>query len=234
MSQLNLQDGLEAWYTFDDVDYDGGRNVVRDRSGNGRHLALNGGVSMGKPSPVGEAASFDGTDDYGVIGTDPIFYDQTEFSMFAVVRADSFTTSSGSVNSIFAFGGGANARQYQLSVDDDGSGSPQLEFKITSGSDSHILSNDNLELGQFVSVVATYDDGEMLFDVSSGGQRKVTTDTSPISLETTPRQFFVGALDGAYDFWNGLMSLAGHSSRVVSEQERDYIHDMTARRVSLL
>ncbi|HVI03212.1 MAG TPA: LamG domain-containing protein [Enhygromyxa sp.] len=57
----SLEDGLELHWTFEDRV----GNQVTDLSGNGRHGTLNGGAFVS--SPLGEAVSLDGVDDYVVL-----------------------------------------------------------------------------------------------------------------------------------------------------------------------
>lgn len=86
MPAINLQHGLESLYTFDTLDYDGQRNIVRDRSGHGRHLSLTGGVTTGVQSPVGQAASLDGADDSGY--WDGEYPNHANVTVAALIRAD--------------------------------------------------------------------------------------------------------------------------------------------------
>ena len=66
---INLRKDLVAQWTFDDRHLDTGQNVLKDSSGNGNHAELEGGISTGNPSPVGQSFSMDGVDDAVQIGT---------------------------------------------------------------------------------------------------------------------------------------------------------------------
>jgi len=62
---INLYDGLEALYYFDEDYFDGTANEIKDKSGYGRHAQASGGPTVGVEGPDSfEAASFDGSDDY--------------------------------------------------------------------------------------------------------------------------------------------------------------------------
>lgn len=55
---MSLTHGLRAHWTFDTGDIAG--DVLRDRSGNANHAEIKGDITLGEPSPVGEAAWFNG------------------------------------------------------------------------------------------------------------------------------------------------------------------------------
>lgn len=59
--EINLRKDLAAWYKFDAEWYDG--NDILDASPNRIHATAEGGVTVDSESPIGGAATFDGSDD---------------------------------------------------------------------------------------------------------------------------------------------------------------------------
>ena len=71
MTQVNLRKGLLGQWTFDDADIDSVRDRIHDRSGYGYDGVMEGGITTGIASPLGNAVSFSGDSAEGIeVGDD--------------------------------------------------------------------------------------------------------------------------------------------------------------------
>jgi len=106
MARNNLQKDCIARWTFDDVDTDGARDILRDRSGHGYHGEIESGITTGIASPVGEAYDFDGEDGTQILvhedEDNPIvdLNDGGSLSVFAIAKPDDVTDSRNNVITI--------------------------------------------------------------------------------------------------------------------------------------
>lgn len=218
MSQINLQDGLEALYTFDDVDYDGGRGIYRDRSGNGRHLTLNGGVTTGQSSPVGEAASFDGSDDYG--SAPAPLTNNSPYAVGVIFNADS-----------------VSSNQYLIDTNDGTNG---WVIEVTSAGNLRFRHRDDTGVSQEVKTaiqsnkwyrgLAWWDGSDIHLTVNG-----TLSDTASVSTHNPPTVNAAVCNNGGGGLlFGGDIAFAGVWSRSPTSSEVTFFNQLTARQVSLL
>jgi len=222
MTELNLSKGLEALYTFDAPDFDSQRNHMRDRSGHGHHAVASGGPTLGVESPVGEAASFDGSDDYFDTG-DPLAAE--EQTVFAVVNFDDLNDR-------------VVAGTSRLSADgDDGyqiwaKGGTRLIFQIADGVDgSNTQASWSTDrTGEWLRLVGRWT-GEEVQLIANGELKDSKPETTHTQADTNTK---IGVRQGDDLNYKGDIAVFGRWSRSLTWSEIQEINRMTARRVSRL
>lgn len=218
MTILDLQDGLEAWFSFDTFDTDSQRNRLLDRSGHGRHGDLSGGVTTAVESPIGEAFSFDGSDDEAAATS----VDVTDRTIAALLKVDT-SAIGGTGREIF---GDSNNGGWFVKPDSNVFALPET------GGNNYLF--DGNGYGNFADDTWHF----VVTTTESNGAARYIVDGEV--LELAPNQ---GSLDievplrigrGANGFSAFDIAFFGAWSRVLSDAERDHIRRLTNRRVSRL
>jgi uncharacterized protein (TIGR02145 family) len=156
-----LETGLVGHWTFDgpDMDWASSTAEVQDRSGNGNHGDMQGGMNFDSTTPgrMGQAMSFDGTDDEIVLDDleDLDMSQEDAFTIAAWVQPDVGNnglilsrggSNTGAGNLIYAFG------QYDL-------GSERWRTEVSDGSSILTLVSDigTVTYGEWQFMVTTWD-----------------------------------------------------------------------------
>lgn len=223
MPAINLQQGLEALYTFDSIDTDGQRNRLLDRSGHGRHGDLQGGVTTGVSSPVGEAYSFDGSDDVVTAGSTTI--DETgTFSVGVFFKAPS--DGKGDLVGL----GNRNQGGWFLRSDTVNS---KIFLETTTVQNGGFQSAETTAVGErWQAVTAVYDGGQ--FSVRNHTEN--ATGTEGIGdITSASVDLLVGKANGSSsEIYEGEIAHVALWGRPISGTEREHYSRMTDRMVSYL
>jgi hypothetical protein len=219
MTSINLRKGLEVWYTFDSVDTDSQRNQLRDRSGNGRHADLQGGVTTGVSSPVGEAFSFDGSDDkleyYGTVPSDDI-------TIFFLIKPRNLDN--GNYDRWF------NNQQVDIFQQDNEN---SVNFRLSGpGGSNEDVKRTPIDEGVYSTVIVDYNSFTTIQRVTVDGNTDINSGISGRSATTNHYLQFADDGNGneaqidlaAFGIWN----------RVLSDAEHAQLLNMTDRMVSYL
>jgi len=231
MSEMNLQRGLQAYYTFDGADTDSQRNQIRDRSGYGHHGDLNGGVTTGVTSALGEGLSFDGTDDWVDTGmNDSVAFDvQDSFTLFAAAKP-SFTGENSTGN---IFGKGIHSGSYGISAYNSG----RIWAGVRDTDDNKAIISAGHPDGQLGIFVLEYSADKMEVRLWVDGELNGTDTASFTGSFTDPRNLTLGdtsVVQGTQVYYTGEIHAAGIWNRLLSPSEIQSLSRTTARRVAHL
>jgi len=225
---INLYDGLEALYYFDEDYFDGTANEIKDKSGHGRHAEASGGPTVGVEGPDSFAgARLDGTDDYfRPTGFADGVLKSNEFAAFALVTRAEQGDDEYLLNQMR--GEGFRLR-YRESSDD-------FRFGVRDGNGDF----DDIE----VDISKTFGTHTFIAEHSASDVYRLTIDDETVGTESgvgyTPptggnEDLHIGAdHDGTNSFMTGDIHAVGLWSRALSDAERDYLNRLTAPRRSQL
>jgi len=213
-SQANkLRQGLVGMWTFDGNDMSG--NTAIDRSGNGNNGTLTNGPkkAIGK---IGQALSFDGSNDFGDLGTPAIFDLDASYSLSAWVYTTKPSGGSNFNQTIIALGSGAccgTERLLDLAWD---SGGGTYRFRYAHGGSTVLSGTQTPQLNRWYHVAGTWDGTTRRFymdGVLDGTQ----------SFSTAPTEFsannYIGSSFGTASFWQGLIDEARVYNRALTPAE---------------
>lgn len=231
MTVIDLRSGRVAWYSCDDVDVDTQRNVLRDRSGHGRHMAMSGGVTTGAPSPVGDALSADGSDDELTAGTGHDLAD-TEITCAALFKQDSATTDHTNDYASLIYGGrgqssgGGSDDGFSLGVNGQ-----RIRFEVGDGSDGTWFDGGSTTLGAWHLAIGRYDGatGQVFLDFEAGDQKDIALS----GIGDTISDFKL-LHDPNTGHFPGDIAFAGVWDRALSWPELQELGRMTGRQVMRL
>jgi len=224
MTGANFQNGLQAYYTFDKADTDQQRNILRDRSGYGRHATMEGGVTTGGSSPVGEAFTFDATDDR--LSTGVKFTHTGPTTAFMIVKA------------------GSENGEYQNMASDGGSGGLQFAYDNADNWKFGFMDGDSNLVAATVSGgnptewkrLLGYWDGDTIFfhrydNKFDDGYDLSTTPLSTVSEPTS--DLTIGANNNSAHF-DGSLAMFARWDRLLTRTELEQLKRVSARKVSNL
>jgi len=227
MSQ-SLRRGLELLATFDSDHTDAGNGVVKDFSGKERHLQASGGPTYGQASPVGEAVSFDGTDDEFV--TEDADDITSTDKRTAVIVAKWDGGNAGADKGVYLLGGNFTFGFRNPSVD-----VWRVEAADSNGSFENITWVEKED--EYVRLLAEWDTGTLRFVNLSNGSLIGSKSFANDGLENEePKKRVVGNEDdiGGDAPFSGDISFVAEWSRTLSDSEIDELGRMTDRMVSKL
>jgi hypothetical protein len=223
MTKISLHDRCELLFTFDSVDVDAQRNVLYDRSGNGRHADLEGGVSTGRAGPRGESFEFDQTDDKA---DHPNVSLGNEGTLMTLVRSiDSGTDANQSVN----------RKDYRNGFDlQEQFDKVRMNYTDVDTGNKIDLNGGSPKWGEWAwytfvhsyeyGVAVAYVNGDRVDDIDLSGY------PSGVSVEFPA----VGATPGGSAVLNGRVAFMGIWSRPLTSAERRAVRRMTDRGVAYL
>ena len=212
---MNLQKKLVGHWSMDDADTDNG--YLRDRSPYGNDGELLGGVATGTAAPIGEAYSFDGTDDIVQAPHSSSLNIEGEFTLTAWAKQPSDTDSnadnilSKGDNDSFRWRLSSSGTPWLLLVEDgtgDYNSSRDTDYSVTQDEWHH----------HAVSVVFDGNGGgEIRFYLD--GEHRTTNSHSIEPLATTTKDLQIGTYDGSNEFWEGDLSDVRIYNRLLSHNE---------------
>lgn len=218
---INLNDGLQCLYYFDEQNFDNQRNQIRDHSGYARHAEASGGPTIGVEGPNDfGATSFDGSDDY--FQTEIVADDFTPTASLTFLSKQNvrgpdagnaqihLTTEPGNNND--DWGILENKFNYGL-VFDDYNGDPNLSLGDPSEFAVYTLNFDS-------AGIRAYRNGQLV------GER-----STQLSVSTPSQALYVGDTGEPLD---GSMSFVAVWNRTLNRGEIEHLASMTAPRRSQL
>lgn len=221
--KIDLQKGLEALYTFDNADTDGQRNRLLDRSGNGNHGDLNGGVTTGTNSKVGEAYSFDGSDDNVTSSNFQGWVNNLndEFSVFVLFKVNSLSSTSGVLNS----------GQGPLSIGVETDGSIRCAVNYTdAGNDFYADGSVSTAEWVTASVVSSISEGSI---ITRQGNDVINLRT-PNGTNYVKKDYITMGADAFGNNLSGNIAAAGFWTKALSKSEIEQLNRQTDRMVNYL
>ncbi len=191
-----LGSGLVGLWHFNESDWNGTANEVRDSSGIGSHLTASGGVSA-SAQLLSRAGMFDGIDDV-LIG--PTVSHGTDLSFAAWIRPDSVAST---IRNVFRIHSTFEVALLHYSNN-------KFRFWTRNGSHDYTLGTQSLVPGQWYHVAVVINgSGKTLFvngklDATSPGV--IASGSGPLKVAADNfNQFFHGAIDEAA-LWNRALS----------------------------
>lgn len=213
---MSLEKGLVGHWTMDDADTDG--STLYDRSAYDNHGTINGPITTGVSSPIGQAYSFDGTSG-GIQLTKP--EPNTITSSFTITTwcvldsgqdtSNIFSTS----NDSFRWRASSGDTHWVLL--DDGSGN------------STYFGSSTLPFDTYFYYTVVYDSSvpELRFYID--GQLDDTISVSETSLQPYD-EMYIGAYQLGSEVWGGEISDLRLYNRVLSESEINQLYQMREQR----
>ncbi|MEA1919634.1 MAG: LamG domain-containing protein [Campylobacterota bacterium] len=211
----DITSGLVAHYEFE--------GNALDSSGNGNNGAENGGVSY-LAGKVGQAATFDGIDDYFQVSDNTqLRLSNTDFTISAWIYETARNESWG--DAILAKRGSGFSNGWGLSVGGErGSTVADVIYKVSAGGDPDINSEGHIELNQWHHILLTYDYETQTAKVYIDGNLE-DQGILPTPNSTTSSDLFIGK-DSTADqyYFHGLMDDIRIYSRAINSSEIEEVH----------
>jgi len=215
---INLYDGLEALYYFDEDYFDGTANEIKDKSGYGRHAQANGGPTVGVEGPDSfKAARFDGSDDYFNTGHT---FDQTGSSV--------------TVHAVF----NSNDRSKKQDIWDQSGSDSGISLRYR-GIDNNFISvvknsSDNSLIRQFQGPENEWASATLRYDGSTHSLfvngNLMGTETISVGQSNDAAHIGSASFAPPRDTFDGEIAFVGRWSRALSDAEREYLNRLTAPR----
>jgi len=225
---INLYDGLEALYYFDEDYFDGTANEIKDKSGHGRHAKANGGPTVGVEGPDSfEGARLDGTDDYfKPTGFPDGVLKSNEFAVFALATREQQGDSERLLSQLrgegFRLIYRENLRDFRFAFYDGNGDYDSIQVDESESFGTHT----------FIAEHSANDVFRLTIDGETRGVKSGVGYTPP---DGSPESLHIGAnYDGSKQFITGDIHALGLWSRALSDAEREYLNRLTAPRRSQL
>lgn len=214
---MALQKGLVGHWSMNQEDTDNGK--IRDRSAYDNHGTLNGGVTTGNPSPVGDSYSFDGSN---LITTSKSFSKDT-----VTISAWAFPTVNPSNQTSYAkivnCGSGGSSNIF-IQIDNNN----VWDFGIRDGSSStqEISTSVTATKDKWRHLVLTYDGSTL--NAYIDGTKNVSLSTSVSIVNSS--NYNIAANESGKQHFEGNISDARLYNRALSESEITQLYNQRSTR----
>lgn len=214
---VNLQKGLIGCWTMDGVDLIEG--VMKDRSGFDQHGVINGNITKGHESPLGEACEFDGENGSIDMENNSWATEQISIVMWAKKHVDSGTEND---YAIFSTDGEDNDLLFQFTSD-------RLRFWGRTSPESGTRRDIDFKVGKWYHIAVVYEYGdETVYFYVDGEEYPTDGDQFGMCGRET---LHIGERTGNSRTFDGQISDVRVYNRTLSQKEIKILYNMRNRRV---